>query len=241
MRPKTIGTGGIECDNTCSSVLKTADFQGGPNYRDENNKETPNITRAGILRGDDWTFSFWGEVWLPYATKIYQRLNLTTIISEPVPRNLSITVDYCLDEPTDRVCYVGISNTLFLAVTICVLIKTVTAIIITTILGRRNQESLVTLGDAISSFIRHPDKTTLGMCTMGQLRMRRVIQISRDPFLMQGIEPIFAGPKRWEGVVHQRWGVVPTAVWVITYAFFAIGVLVAVAFSYMAYSSNSGL
>ncbi|KAM7205738.1 hypothetical protein V8F20_002971 [Naviculisporaceae sp. PSN 640] len=70
-----------------------------------------------------------------------------------------LRVDYCLAEPFHGQCSVGLSNQLLLAVAVCVLVKAYTCTVV--IISMREQEPLVTLGDAIQSFISKPDPTTV--------------------------------------------------------------------------------
>ncbi|TRX95697.1 hypothetical protein FHL15_003251 [Xylaria flabelliformis] len=66
------------------------------------------------------------------------------------PSALDLSIDYCLVQPIETTC----------------LIKMCTAIIVTTSIGHARQESLVTPGDAIASFITQPDVVTAGCTTM---------------------------------------------------------------------------
>lgn len=70
----------------------------------------------------------------------------------------SLPVKYCLAEPITHSCSVGFSNILLVIVTVCVLVKTVTCVIVFMLL--RHTRSLVTLGDAIEEFIVSPDEQT---------------------------------------------------------------------------------
>jgi hypothetical protein len=234
---------GVQCTNTCNSVMK------GPYYSD---------TGAGtkMAAGGTWTFPFFDEDYPSYS-----KVNETTLnenytfviggqnITRPVydstsaiiydkktsgyvPDNADMTVDYCLIQPVHTVCHVGLSNTLLLGVTICVLLKTATAIVVTIILGRRGQTPLVTLGDAIASFIRRPDKNTAGMCTLDHKEMRRATRSLHHV--------IIAGPRTWHGRIYRRWKVIPLTVWVFSYLLFALGTTIAGVFYQMARSSSGG-
>ncbi|KAK9420702.1 hypothetical protein SUNI508_00793 [Seiridium unicorne] len=132
------------------------------------------------------------------------------------PGFADLSVDYCLAQPSERVCHVGLSNVLLLAITVCVFLKTVTAVVITVVLGRRNQPPLVTLGDAIESFIQRPDQCTLKFCTIGQREVRR----ARD----YPSERLVPEPRLWRSDIHRRWGAVPSSVWASTYLLFFISI-----------------
>lgn len=68
-------------------------------------------------------------------------------------------VEYCLAQPSPESCRIGASATLLLVVLACNLIKIFC--FLWTILGY-NSFPLVTLGDAIASFLRRPDSSTQG-------------------------------------------------------------------------------
>lgn len=140
-----------------------------------------------------------------------------------------MTVKYCLAEPIDRICHVGLSSALLLGVIVCVLVKTVVAVAVTVVLGRQGQAPLVTLGDAIASFIARPDPNTAGMCTVGQ-REARAANYSARSFLL-------AGPKQWRAVPHRRWSAVPTTVWLTSYTLFLVSVVAVAVLFKMAYNS----
>lgn len=135
--------------------------------------------------------------------------NLTYGLAQDVA---NLTVSYCLAEPIDRVCHVGLSVTLLLAVTACVFVKTITAVVVTLVLGHRDSAPLVTLGDAIASFIEQPDPTTFGMCTIGQRDIRMHFKVSHRALL--------AGPRRWLAKQYRRYKIVPLSVWWSSYFLF---------------------
>ncbi|KAK8049202.1 hypothetical protein PG994_010932 [Apiospora phragmitis] len=126
-----------------------------------------------------------------------------------------LTVKYCLAEPTERICHVGVSTTLLVAVSVCILIKTAAAITATCVLGGRNHEPLVTLGDAVQSFLCRPDPTTARRCLLSQRDASREEEQAHKRF---------KGPRQWLGLRHRRWSVVPWSVWATSYILFAIGI-----------------
>lgn len=98
----------------------------------------------------------------------------------------TLDVRYCLAERTEQVCKIGMSNTLLLAVVICVLIKTGQCIfVMIRFVLREDQNPLVTLGDAVDSLIRRPDLTTSHMCSLDmrdiQMNLGRNLKMSRTP------------------------------------------------------------
>lgn len=76
----------------------------------------------------------------------------------------SLLVDYCLAQPIDPpVCKIGVSNTLLLVVIISILLKAIQG---TIVVWKLPSQSLVTLGDAIQSFLSKPDSCTQGLGTL---------------------------------------------------------------------------
>ncbi|KAM7214239.1 hypothetical protein V8F06_010356 [Rhypophila decipiens] len=100
--------------------------------------------------GDLWTR---GYPWLWSSSSNVSEFGLR-------PGRNELRVDYCLAEPFPGQCSVGLSNQLLLAVAVCVLVKAITCMVV--IVSMREQDPLVTLGDAIQSFISKPDPTTVG-------------------------------------------------------------------------------
>lgn len=162
--------------------------------------------------------------WSPVYNAYYQ--------SAFLPGALDLTIKYCLAEPLDRICRIGLSPMLLLGVTICVVIKTCTAIVITTILVRRGQTPLVTLGDAIASFIETPDPATVGLCSLGQDDVRRT---SRDRHTSRAQ---LSSIRQWQPLRRRRGAVVPILVWVTSYSFFAVGIGICAFFFRLAYHST---
>jgi hypothetical protein len=218
---------GIQCSNSCGAAN-----DGDYDFRTGKSKKAV---------GDTWAYPFFAGEYLGLADRPNLEIPESTEIdlddgshllyqgnwtSGLAPGAMDLTVDHCLVEPVDRVCYVGLSNTLLLAVTICVLTKTITAVVVTITLGRYNQEPLVTLGDAIASFIRRPDSTR-GMCTIGQMEMRRSHNYAT-----------LAGPRRWQGSAHRLWNTIPRATWIWSYVLFSISIITIASCFFSAYSER---
>ncbi|KAI0532325.1 hypothetical protein GGR58DRAFT_490699 [Xylaria digitata] len=86
-----------------------------------------------------------------------------------------LRIRYCLAQPIQSTCRVGVSNALLLVVVVSVFIKVILASIV---IGKLPTASLVTPGDAIESFLSNPDPQTRGVCTLDitdtkQLEYRR--------------------------------------------------------------------
>lgn len=201
------------CENTCALAFGQDISAGG---------------KAAILNSPNWEFPFFHDGYESQINGTY----MTTIeptSADPLsyfsgsiftsglqPGTFGLSVKYCLVEPLERVCHIALSPTLLLAVTLCVVSKTITAILVTIILSRRNQAPLATLGDAMESFIEKPDRVTAGMCTIGQAEIRRAMRVDKA-FLVPG-------PRRWQSLRRRRAAVIPVSVWLTSYLLFAIGI-----------------
>ena len=73
----------------------------------------------------------------------------------------SYAISYCLSKMVEDRCELHFNTAIMVVVTICNVIKLVC---MTTMAWNPEFQSLVTLGDAIASFLRKPDGNTLGMC-----------------------------------------------------------------------------
>ena len=79
-------------------------------------------------------------------------------------------IDYCLSQPVAEHCKLQFSVTIMIVVIICNMIKTVC---MTTISWKQDPEPLVTLGDAIASFLDRPDVKTKRNCMAGRTRFEK--------------------------------------------------------------------
>lgn len=166
--------------------------------------------------GYTWTYWFFRDMKTYYPSS-YKTNPLNGTYRSGLQGDGELTVKYCLAEPIDRICHVGVSSTLLLAVSVCVLVKTAAAIVVTYVLGAQRHEPLVTLGDAVRSFLCHPDAVTAGRCMLSQREAGREKARPREA----------ATPRRWSALVHRRWSVVPWFVWLTSYFLFGIGIFVA--------------
>ncbi len=76
-------------------------------------------------------------------------------------------IQYCLSKRVEEHCKLQFSLAIMIVVIICNLIKTICMSIIA---WKQDPEPLVTLGDAIASFLDRPDMTTGGNCIVGKSR-----------------------------------------------------------------------
>lgn len=79
-------------------------------------------------------------------------------------------LQYCLCVPTEEHCKLQFSLVIMIVVIVCNLIKTVC---MGTIAWKQDLEPLVTLGDAVASFLDRPDVTTEGNCLAGKGRFEK--------------------------------------------------------------------
>ncbi|PUU76464.1 hypothetical protein B9Z19DRAFT_1052015 [Tuber borchii] len=123
-----------------------------------------------------------------------------------------VEVSGCKSEITDEKCKVQFSLGIMIAVICCNLVKAC-AMIITVV--RSREPTLVTLGDAIDSFLRIPDPTTRGICFAD----RRFI----DREWRRGWR---TGPRQWKQMGVQRWWTsVSKTRWITCNFFFAIAII----------------
>ena len=80
---------------------------------------------------------------------------------------LPISLEYCLSRPIEEHCKLQFSLAIMIVVITCNLIKT---ICMSWMAWKRDPEPLVTIGDAIASFVNRPDVTTEGNCIAGKAR-----------------------------------------------------------------------
>ncbi|KAI0457198.1 hypothetical protein F5B21DRAFT_512771 [Xylaria acuta] len=135
------------------------------------------------------------------------------------PDSSRLSMKYCLAEALERTCHIALSPTLLLSVTAAIVAKTIVALILTVILSRRNQPPLVTLGDAVASFIETPDAVTAGFCTLNQSDFKKVLGSNNI---------LLPGPRRWQARRERRFAAVPRSVWLSSYLLFIISISISV-------------
>ncbi|CAI4212306.1 unnamed protein product [Parascedosporium putredinis] len=74
----------------------------------------------------------------------------------------NVTAQYCLSEPFVAPCEIRVHNLLLLISCLCCLFKAFACT--TVVVSRPLHAPLLTLGDAVESFLRNPDTSTRGMC-----------------------------------------------------------------------------
>ena len=113
---------------------------------------------------------------------LFNQTDPNIIVVEPAntTRTVLSSFDYCLSKRVREHCKLQFSLTIILVVIVCNMIKTVCMAMIS---WKQDPEPLVTLGDAIASFLDRPDVTTKRNCIAGRTRFEdanyRGILVSR--------------------------------------------------------------
>ena len=102
-----------------------------------------------------------------------------------------VEIAECRSEITDEKCKVQFSLDIMIVVIFCNLVKACCMILV---LVRSREPTLVTLGDAIDSFLRIPDTATIGMCFADRSFINREWRSGRR-----------TGPRQWKQKGVQRW------------------------------------
>ncbi|KAI0860619.1 hypothetical protein F4860DRAFT_199179 [Xylaria cubensis] len=123
----------------------------------------------------------------------------------------NLSVQYCLARTIESTCHIGLSPLLLLVVLICIICKTGIAVLVTVILGRRNQRLLVTLGDCLASFIERPDVKTSSFSTIALANIR------------EGY--ILSGRNRWKFHAKRRASMIPHRSWFLSYHLFVFTII----------------
>ncbi|KAI0436193.1 hypothetical protein F4803DRAFT_543152 [Xylaria telfairii] len=128
--------------------------------------------------------------------------------STMLPGSDNLLVQYCLAEPLESTCYVGLSTALLFAVTLSVVIKSIIAFLATANIVRHySHNPLVTIGDSIASFIEKPDINTGDWSSVGIIN-----------------SGTYVGPRKWQISNKRRWVAVPMSIWITSYLLFAISI-----------------
>jgi hypothetical protein len=114
---------------------------------------------------------------------------------------MNLTSKDCLSEILPEKCQVQFSQTILYIVIVCNVIKVA---IMVFILWQLNDETIVTIGDAIKSFLQRPDPTTQDCCLMSKDSVSK-IWISQESRHGQKFKPKKRVP--WYSAVSgRRWG-----------------------------------
>ena len=149
--------------------------------------------------------------------KGYDPSHLSANLTHGLPWQVNLTragaglveISGCKSEMTDEKCKVQFSLGIMIVVICCNFVK---ASCMITAVVRSREPTLVTLGDAIDSFLRVPDQTTKEMCFADRQYIAREWKLGRR-----------ARPTKWEKNGVQRWWTsAGWARWATCYVFFLI-------------------
>ncbi|KAI1756385.1 hypothetical protein F4782DRAFT_331405 [Xylaria castorea] len=141
------------------------------------------------------------------------------------PGTFNLPVQYCLAKSFEKTCHIGVSPLLLLVVVLCAIVKASIAMLVTIVLGRQNQISLVTLGDCLASFIEQPDVETSSFSATANLR---------------GIF-MLPGRTQWQIPCRRRAVVIPRRLWFLSYSLFVLTISVSILFLFYSMYNNWGL
>ncbi len=129
--------------------------------------------------------------------------------TDAIGQNTSIQVTHCYARPATPGCKVGVSNTLLLCVTLCVIVKAALCIAVVT---KIRDDPLVTPGDAIASFITCQDRTTQRNCMLGKQGYYKKKGVSKTVWVP-------ATPRRRSTKQRKRiFSALPSWSWIQSYA-----------------------
>jgi hypothetical protein len=120
----------------------------------------------------------------------------------------TMKVDYCLSESYHAPCRLSIANPLLLIVCIMCISKCLLCAYTLKVRSWSTEEPLMTVGDAISSFIAKPDTCTKGMCTLD----------AGDLDTKLDIERVLSSPRPWRKEQKVLAGnAVNPGIWILSY------------------------
>ncbi|KAI0160828.1 hypothetical protein GGR52DRAFT_561863 [Hypoxylon sp. FL1284] len=157
-----------------------------------------------------------------------------------------LVVKYCLAEPYERICKVGVSNLLLTVAIICTTLKIFQCCFL---LLKLPESSIVTQGDAIESFIITPDPQTVGLGTLDVLDIHRFEAGPRQPWasgqwsieLGSTLTPTIK-PRAWVARPRRLLAIIPRNAWGRLYSLLLVSMALLTAFFALSYeSTGSGL
>ncbi|OTA86765.1 hypothetical protein M434DRAFT_147619 [Hypoxylon sp. CO27-5] len=137
----------------------------------------------------------------------------------------NLTMKHCLAEPASNVCKVGVSNLLLSVAVICIFIKVAQCCLI---LWRLPHSSLVTLGDAMESFISKPDPQTFGLGTLDILDSYRLETQSLRYWSSDDESHLISTikPRQWHRPNRRFLSIMPRIVWAHMYTLLFVSITI---------------
>ncbi|KAI1074771.1 hypothetical protein F5B20DRAFT_426034 [Whalleya microplaca] len=131
------------------------------------------------------------------------------------PQEEYLNISHCIAQPREAVmCHVGLSIPFLLAVLLAGLVKLITCIVVVIIIGP--QESLVTPGDAIASFISIPDPVSSQIGIVNQSVLSEAARNGNSKLV--DLEQFYFQRER-------RASTVPRSIWYASYAILILGTI----------------
>lgn len=193
------------CDSNCFKAL-------GATFEEDDGQDDGTL----LSTPEDWTIDFFRDQICAEDLEGYHGcidLDNSTRIAEAygvVPRADALqplAVKYCLAQNLDQQCGVGLSNQILLAVVLCVLVKTATCAVVLLVIFKEVSQPLVTVGDAIESFIISPDQSTYGL------------GLVEDPDIKGTQGPktghVTAAAVAWHSITHRGTSAIPLRLWLL--------------------------
>ncbi|KAI2464484.1 hypothetical protein F4781DRAFT_71556 [Annulohypoxylon bovei var. microspora] len=185
---------------------------------------------TNVTASSTWTFTF-------------QSLSATDLPNEWTGYGYNdkfsdLTVKYCLAEPNPNGCKIGLSNLFLFVVIICIFTKAIQCSII---LWKLPRSSLVTLGDAMESFISKPDSRTTGLGTLDILDSIQLETQPRHYWIPENrtlLTPTIR-PRRWLLTTRRFLSSIPQIAWARTYILLLLSFIALVVFLGISYVSNN--
>jgi len=180
-----------------------------------------------VVMGQDVSSSSWMcnspqgnlDAQYPYSSYFCNANEFASNVSKGLPWQINLQVgpigiSGCKSEITEEKCKVHFSLGIMIVVICCNLVKAC-SMIMTAI--RSREPTLVTLGDAVDSFLGTPDLTTIGICFADRRFIKREWR--------RGWR---VGPRQWKQKGVQRWwSSVSQTRWITCNFFFLVTIIVA--------------
>ncbi|CUS09940.1 unnamed protein product, partial [Tuber aestivum] len=176
---------------------------------------------AGAISPSDWMcYSYIIFIGDFSAQRTCNANNIASEVAKGMPWRVHVVrgeveISGCRSEKIPEKCKVKFSLGIMIAVICCNLIKACSMIMAVT---RSREPTLVTLGDALESFLRTPDQETMGMCFADQTFVKRKwrsgLSIMPEQWKVKGVQ------RWWTSVSQTRW---------VTCNFFCLIVIIAAA------------